>query len=358
MARREFDVEHKQYGRYSKSRFDNDDEEEGEIIEEEDDQYLGTNYERWHRGSRSSRYDRFTMDSHVEYDDLRKRRKVGDRIEHGCRDIWERDVERVKNGIRRHIQEKELEKERKRHGGKDVRERGVKRGMATETFVQPQSEVPEKKENASLPIDKLPEHSSLTISAVPKLFDSRDGGPDVDGPDLKFSEGKSPVQNRTSVSEKTQGAEGLDGGALKGKGDGLQVERNGPNDNWDDKYGHYKCEPGDILGSRYKVTAIHGSGVSSTVVCAKDLKAGKDDPEVVAIKVVHNNGTLNRGGQLELAILKKLAAADPKDRWHCVRLLSSSKHRNHLCLVLELLHMSLRDVIKEFGRKTRSTGLS
>ncbi|KAI3975002.1 hypothetical protein MKX01_005113 [Papaver californicum] len=173
----------------------------------------------------------------------------------------------------------------------------------------------QNQENASLPIDKLPEHSSVPISAVPEVFDSRDGGPDVDG------------------------AEGLDGGALKGKGDGLQVERNGPNDNWDDEYGHYKCEPGDILGRRYKVTAIHGSGVSSTVVCAKDLNVGKDDPEEVAIKIIHN--TLNKAGQLELVILKKLAAADPKDRWH----------------FLESLHMSLRDVIKDFGRKTRSTGL-
>ncbi|RZC54459.1 hypothetical protein C5167_013315 [Papaver somniferum] len=50
MARHEFDAHHhKQHARYSKSG-PGDDEEEGEILEEEEDQYLGTNYERWHGG--------------------------------------------------------------------------------------------------------------------------------------------------------------------------------------------------------------------------------------------------------------------------------------------------------------------
>lgn len=159
-----------------------------------------------------------------------------------------------------------------------------------------------------------------------------------------------------SVSEKTQDAEGLDGGALKGKGDGLQVKRNGPNDNWDNDDGHYDCKAKDVLGSRYEVAARLGSGVSSTVVSAKDLNAGKHDPKEVAIKIIHSNDILSKAGQLELEILKKLAGADPEDRRHCVRLLSSFKHRNHLCLVLESLDTSLCKVI-DFRLKTHSTGL-
>lgn len=49
-------------------------------------------------------------------------------------------------------------------------------------------------------------------------------------------------------------------------------------------------------------------------------------------------------------ILKKLAGADPEDRRHCVRFISSFKYRNHLCLVFESLHMNLREVLKKFGR--------
>lgn len=57
-----------------------------------------------------------------------------------------------------------------------------------------------------------------------------------------------------------------------------------------------------------------------------------------------------RTGQQELVILKKLAGADPENRRHCVRLLSSFEYRHHLCLVFESLHMNLREILKKFGR--------
>jgi serine/threonine-protein kinase PRP4 len=57
-----------------------------------------------------------------------------------------------------------------------------------------------------------------------------------------------------------------------------------------------------------------------------------------------------KAGMDELVILKKLVAADPEDRRHCVRFISSFKYRNHLCLVFESLHMNLREVLKKFGR--------
>jgi len=49
---------------------------------------------------------------------------------------------------------------------------------------------------------------------------------------------------------------------------------------------------GELLDGRYEITAAHGKGVFSTVVRAKDLKAGKDDPEEVAIKIIRNNDTM------------------------------------------------------------------
>ena len=57
-----------------------------------------------------------------------------------------------------------------------------------------------------------------------------------------------------------------------------------------------------------------------------------------------------KAGLEELVILKKLVGADPDDKRHCVRFLSSFKYRNHLCLVFESLHMNLREVLKKFGR--------
>ncbi|OVA05004.1 Protein kinase domain [Macleaya cordata] len=242
--------------------------------------------------------------------------------------------------------------------------------------VEPHSEYPGKEEKASLTRDRLPEQSSLpkaVVSADPEGAGSRNNGSDVDVADPIFSVGKSPTQNGTSALQRTQGAGGLGDGTPKsersadmfcddifgespagvrklGKGDGLQVERSGLNDNWDDAEGYYSYRFGEILDGRYEVTAAHGKGVFSTVVRAKDLKAGKDDPEEVAIKIIRNNDTMYKAGQEELVILKKLAGADPEDRRHCVRFLSSFKYRNHLCLVFESLHMNLREVLKKFGR--------
>lgn len=45
---------------------------------------------------------------------------------------------------------------------------------------------------------------------------------------------------------------------------------------------------GEILDGRYEVIAAHGKGVFSTVVRAKDLKAGIGEPEEVAIKILRN----------------------------------------------------------------------
>jgi serine/threonine-protein kinase PRP4 len=80
------------------------------------------------------------------------------------------------------------------------------------------------------------------------------------------------------------------------------------------------------------------------------MKAGRGDPEVVAIKIIRNNETMYRTGQQESVILRKLSGADPNNRRHCVQLFSTFEYRNHLCLVFESLHMNLREILKTFGR--------
>lgn len=65
---------------------------------------------------------------------------------------------------------------------------------------------------------------------------------------------------------------------------------------------------------------------------------------------MYSNLYRHKAGKEELIILKKLVGADPDNKRHCVRFLSSFKYRNHLCLVFESLHMNLREVLKKFGR--------
>ncbi|RLN30301.1 serine/threonine-protein kinase prpf4B-like [Panicum miliaceum] len=194
-----------------------------------------------------------------------------------------------------------------------------------------------------------------------------------------FTVGKSPAHNDTFVStgafsdERMIGVSGLGEGSPKsersadmfcddifgespagirklGKDDGLHIERNALHDNWDDADGYYTYRFGESLDGRYEITAAHGKGVFSTVVRAKDLKAGKDDPEEVAIKIIRNNDTMYKAGKQEVSILEKLASVDREDKRHCVRFISSFMYRNHLCLVFESLNMNLREVLKKFGR--------
>jgi serine/threonine-protein kinase PRP4 len=51
---------------------------------------------------------------------------------------------------------------------------------------------------------------------------------------------------------------------------------------------------GEVLDGHYRITAGYGKGVFSTVVQAKDLTAGENDPEVVAIKIICNDDTKER----------------------------------------------------------------
>ncbi|KAL2324073.1 hypothetical protein Fmac_023131 [Flemingia macrophylla] len=205
------------------------------------------------------------------------------------------------------------------------------------------------------------------------ISEARDGkNEDADSAEQSFAVGKSP-ENVDATSQKTALAGGLGEGSPKGerstdmfcddifgetptgvrksgKGDGLLIERVGLHDNWDDAEGYYSYRIGEILDGRYEVTAAHGRGVFSTVVRAKNLKMGNGEPEEVAIKIIRNNDTMYKAGMDELVILKKLVGADPDDKRHCVRFLSSFRYRNHLCLVFESLNMNLREVLKKFGR--------
>ncbi|XP_057815623.2 uncharacterized protein LOC131029222 isoform X1 [Cryptomeria japonica] len=203
--------------------------------------------------------------------------------------------------------------------------------------------------------------------------DNGQDGSDIFVPDSTFSVGKDSPQNGIQPAEKTLGTGALGEGSPKSevaadmfsddifgespakirkpaRGDGLTVDTSGLHDNWDDAEGYYSYRIGEVLDGRYEIIAAHGKGVFSSVVRTKDLKAGKGEPEEIAIKIIRNNDTMYKAGQEELIILKKLAGADPEDKRHCVRFLSSFKYRNHLCLVFESLHMNLREVLKKFGR--------
>lgn len=259
-----------------------------------------------------------------------------------------------------------------------IKEESRRRRQAIlEKYKIQQPQQPNEPQSEDVKKDKEPAHdpdqSIAANNVVPEVGDGRNDVVDDYVAEPSFSVGKSPPQNGVAAFEKTSGAGGLGEGTPKsersddkfcddifgetptgvrksGKGDGLRIERSGLHDNWDDAEGYYSYRFGETLDGRYEVIAAHGKGVFSTVVRAKNLKAGNGEPEEVAIKIIRSNDTMYKTGLEELVILKKLVGADPDDKRHCVRFLSSFKYRNHLCLVFESLHMNLREVLKKFGR--------
>lgn len=120
-------------------------------------------------------------------------------------------------------------------------------------------------------------------------------------------------------------------------------------DNWLDPEGYYRFRLGDLLDNgRYRVVYNSGKGVFSTVMKVQDTALnGKE----LVVKVIRNNETMRKAGLRELEFLKELAAADPENKKHVVRLLSSFEHRGHLCLVFEPMHMNLRQLLKKFNNQ-------
>lgn len=118
-------------------------------------------------------------------------------------------------------------------------------------------------------------------------------------------------------------------------------------DNWDDENGYYRVILGEVLDGRYHVFSNLGRGVFSSVVKAKDTL---DNDKEVAIKIIRNNDTMRRASMKEISILSKLMEADPDDKKHIIRMYRNFEHKNHICVVFELLSMNLREVLKKYGK--------
>lgn len=73
-----------------------------------------------------------------------------------------------------------------------------------------------------------------------------------------------------------------------------------------------------------------------------------DTKDIVAVKVVKNKPAYQAQGLLEIKVARLLNEVhDPNDERHIVRLLDSFEHHGHVCLVFELLSLSLLDVLTQ-----------
>ncbi|XP_078443998.1 protein kinase superfamily protein isoform X2 [Wolffia australiana] len=309
------------------------------------------------------------------YDESREHRET--RRESGSKGVTEQ--EEVEEKRREHEEkyeekiEQQLAEQEEDDPEKIIKESRRRRLAILEKYKQKQQQEQQEPPVKESQFDDRAEVEKTSLAGDNELPENKNGASEVSTSGQQFIVEKSPEENSPRSQEIISALCALGAGTPKsehssdmfcddifgesptgvrrvGKGDDVKVVRSGLHDNWDDAEGYYVYRFGEVLDGRYEVIASHGKGVFSTVVRAKDLKAGKSDPEEVAIKIIRSNEIMYKAGMGELTILKKLAGADPDDKRHCVRFLSSFKYRNHLCLVFESLHMNLREVLKKFGR--------
>ncbi|XP_076828227.1 homeodomain-interacting protein kinase 1-like [Brachyhypopomus gauderio] len=106
----------------------------------------------------------------------------------------------------------------------------------------------------------------------------------------------------------------------------------------------YRLVQHEVLCSasnRYEVLEFLGRGTFGQV--AKCWKRGTS--QSVAIKILKNHPAYARQGLIEMSILSRLNKENV-DEFNIVRSYECFQHRNHLCLVFEMLGQSLQDFIK------------
>ncbi|KAI0058779.1 CMGC CLK protein kinase [Artomyces pyxidatus] len=133
--------------------------------------------------------------------------------------------------------------------------------------------------------------------------------------------------------------------AVNGVGSNLQWAPGGATttEPCDDKEGHYIIKPDDIIHARYRTIRLLGQGTFGKVVEAVDMQEGRR----VAIKIIRAIQKYRDASKIEVRVLNRLKERDPMNRHNCIHLLDWFDHRNHICLVSELLGMCVYDFLKE-----------
>ncbi|GFQ89376.1 homeodomain-interacting protein kinase 2 [Trichonephila clavata] len=109
--------------------------------------------------------------------------------------------------------------------------------------------------------------------------------------------------------------------------------------------GDYQLVQHEVLYSttnQYEVLEFLGRGTFGQVV--KCWKKGTN--EIVAIKILKNHPSYARQGQIEVSILHRLSQENA-DEFNFVRVYECFNHKNHTCLVFEMLEQNLYDFLKQ-----------
>lgn len=110
----------------------------------------------------------------------------------------------------------------------------------------------------------------------------------------------------------------------------------------DDEDGHYIIKINDIFANRFIIQKLLGQGTFGKVVACYD----KINRETVAIKIIRNIPKYRDAAKIELRVLTTLKKFDNENRNHCIHLRECFDFRGHICIVTDLLKISLYDFME------------
>ncbi|KAG0168819.1 dual specificity protein kinase yak1 [Apophysomyces sp. BC1034] len=130
------------------------------------------------------------------------------------------------------------------------------------------------------------------------------------------------------------------------------------NDGFDNEDYDYILRVNDVLGDekdyQYRVIDILGQGTFGQVVKCEQVSTGK----MFSVKVIKNKPAYRTQSQMEVEIIKQLnQKIAPENRHRMLKLLHTFNHKNHFCLVFELLSYNLYELIKQNSFKGLSVDL-
>ncbi|CAF0743749.1 unnamed protein product [Brachionus calyciflorus] len=122
------------------------------------------------------------------------------------------------------------------------------------------------------------------------------------------------------------------------------------NDGFDDENFDYIIKNGERFLDRYEIDSLIGKGSFGQVVKAFDTQ----EQEYVAIKIIKNKRPFLQQAHIEVRLLELMNQHENDFSSYIVKLKCHFMHRNHLCLVFELLSYNLYDLL----RNTNFRGVS
>jgi len=118
-----------------------------------------------------------------------------------------------------------------------------------------------------------------------------------------------------------------------------------PDLTYDNEYFDYKIMKGECFCNRYEAVSALGKGTFGQVVKCFDHQT----QTFVALKIIKSKMAYTQQARRELALINEINREEGNDDYGIVRLLDHFTHRNHLCLVFELLATNLFEIVQKFN---------